>query len=158
VEKKWNDFLYRYGLRKALITDQRFHRADLGIMSTTFMTSVERADTFTASFSRAGTDLTADGDLGRIKGIPNFSPTAPGLHIGDRYSVIGERNTTRFRMLKPWMMGELENSRDSNGNFTGKKEAYGDQFVVCHTPTQLKRATTSLLQYSAAARVARVAP
>lgn len=58
-------------------------------------------------------------------------------------------------MLKPWVMGSLENQRDSNGRFTGMKEAYGDQFIVVHTPTQLKAAYTSIVLYSATARVAR---
>ena len=35
------------------------------------------------------------------------------------------------------------------------KEAYGDQFIVVHTPTQLKQAYTSLVLYSATERVAR---
>ena len=49
----------------------------------------------------------------------------------------------------------MENQKDPNGRFIGKKEAYGDQFSVLHTPTQLKRATTTLSLYSASARVAR---
>ncbi len=158
VKEHWDTFLYRYGLRKALIKSQRFYRADLGIMSDTFKTSIEQAETFSANASRPGTDLNADGDLGRIKGIPNFSTSAPGLHIGDRYAVLGERNTTRFRMMKAWQMGMLENCRDSNGKLTGEKEAYGDQFIVAHTPTQLKAATTAVMQYGAAARIARVTP
>ena len=49
----------------------------------------------------------------------------------------------------------VENQKDANGRFTGKKEAYGDQFLVMHTPTQLKRAATSMVLYSATLRVAR---
>jgi len=105
-----------------------------------------------------GTDLQTDGNLGRVKDVPNFKVLAPRLWAGDQRIIIGERGVTRFRMARPWQLGELENQRDVNGRFTGKKEAYGDQFVVVHTPTMLKRSRTSMVLYSATARVARVNP
>lgn len=153
----WDGFLYRYGLRKSEIEDNRFHQANFGLMSGTTMNSVERAKQFGANNARNGTDLGANGNLGRVKDVPNFKTSAPGLHMGDQRVVIGERGVTRMRMMKPWAMGELENQRDENGRFTGKKEAYGDQFIVLHTPTPLKRAYTSLVLFSDSARVARVA-
>lgn len=157
VKAKWDDFLYRFGLRKALIEDTRFYRADLGLMSSTVMTAVEQAETFGANFAKPGTDLTADGNLGRIKSVPAFKAFAPGLAMADQRVVIGERGLTRYRMMKPWSMNQLENQKDANGRFTGKKEAYGDQFVVLHTPQPLKAGLTSIVLYSATARVDRVA-
>lgn len=156
VDAKYDDFLYRFGLRKTVIED-RAYRATVGIMSGTLMTQVEQAKQFGANSKRPGTDLMADGNLGRIKDVPSFRSYAPGLNQGDVRTVIGERNTVRFRMLKPWTMGELENQKDSNGRFTGKKEAYGDQFVVVHTPQLLKGALTSMVVYSATGRVDRAA-
>lgn len=158
LKDKEDDFLYRYGLRKSVIEDGRFYMANFGVMSGNTLTSVGEANRFAANFKVPGTDLNADGNLGRIKDVANYKTSAPGLHIGDRYAVIGERGVSRFRMLRPWSMGQMENQKDANGRFTGKKEAYGDQFVVVHTPTQLKAAYTSILRYSASARVARVAP
>lgn len=157
VKAKWDDFLYRFGLRKALIEDTRFYRTDLGLMSSTVMTAVEQAETFGANFARPGTDLTADGNLGRIKGVPTFKAFAPGLAMADQRILIGERGLTRYRMMKPWSMNQLENQKDANGRFTGKKEAYGDQFVVLHTPQPLKAGMTSIVLYSATARVDRAA-
>lgn len=157
VKQKWDDFLYRFGLRKALIEDQRSYRADLGLMSGTVMTAIEQAETFGANFGRPGTNLTADGNLGRIKGVPSFKAFAPGLAMADQRVVIGERNLTRLRLMKPWSMNQLENQKDANGRFTGKKEAYGDQFLVLHTPTPLKAGLTSIVLYSSSARVDRAA-
>lgn len=154
----WDEFLYRWAMRKNVIEDDRYHMANFSIMSGNYQTQISQAETFAANFRVPGTDLSADGNLGRIRDVPAFKTTAPGLDIGDRYAVIGERNVTRFRMMKAWTMNDLENQRDSNGRFTGKKEAYGDQWVVVHTPTQLKRAYTSIMQYSDSARVARVNP
>lgn len=156
VDAKYDDFLYRFGLRKTVIED-RAYRATVGIMSGTLMTQVEQAKQFGANSKRPGTDLMADGNLGRIKDVPSFRSYAPGLNMGDVRTVIGERNTVRFRMLKPWTMGELENQKDSNGRFTGKKEAYGDQFVVVHTPQLLKGALTSMVVYSSSGRIDRAA-
>ncbi len=155
VKLKWNDFLYHYGLRKSVIEDDRFHTANFGLMSGTAMTQIEQAEQFGANSKRPGTDLMADGNLGRIKDVPNFKTSAPGLWMRDQRVIVGERAVTRFRMTKPWSLSELENMRDANGRFTGQKEAYGDQFIVCMTPTPLKRAYTSILLYSASARVAR---
>jgi phage I-like protein len=158
TDAHWDKFLYRYGLRKSVIEDQRYHMANFGLMSGTAMTQVEQAKQFGANSKRPGTDLMSDGNLGRVKDVPNFKTSAPGLWMGDQRVIVGERGQTRLRMAKPWTMGELENQKDSNGRFTGKKEAYGDQFIFLLTPTQLKRAYTSIVLYSAAARVARAAP
>lgn len=155
VKEKWDDFLYRYGLRKNLIESDRYHMANFGLMSGTVRTQIEQAGSFVESLARAGTDLTSTGNLGRVKDVPNFRSTAPGLNMGDQRILIGERGVTRYRMMKPWAMGQLENQKDSNGRFTGKKEAYGDQFVLLHTPTQLKAAYTGVVLYSATTRVDR---
>jgi Mu-like prophage I protein len=155
VDAKYDDFLYRFGLRKTLIED-RSYMPNVAIMSGTLRTQIEQAKQFAANSKRAGTDLMADGNLGRIKDVPSFRSYAPGLGIGDIRTVIGERGTVRFRMVKPWTLGELENQKDANGRFTGKKEAYGDQFVIVHTPLLLKGSLTSMVNYSATGRVDRV--
>ena len=151
----WDSFLYRYGLRKSVLEDDRFHAANFGLMSGSVMNQIEQARKFVANWKTPGTSLADDGNLGRIKDVPNFKTSAPGLHMGDQRIVIGERGISRMRMMKPWTMGELENQRDSNGRYTGKKEAYGNQYLVLHTPSQLKRAYTSIVLYSGTGRVAR---
>lgn len=157
VDAKWDDFLYQFGLRKEVIESDRHYMANVGVMSGTLRTQIERAKQFSGQpyGPKPGNDLTAEGNLGRIKGVPTFKSMAPGLAIGDVRCVIGERETVRLRMLKPWTMGALENQKDANGRFTGKKEAYGDQFVIVDTPTPLKAALTSMVVYGAAARIDR---
>ena len=155
VDAKYDDFLYRFGLRKAVIEDQRYHACNFGLMSGTVRTQIEQARQFAANYARPGTNLSAEGNLGVVKGVPQFKASAPGLAMGDQRVIVGERGLTRFRMAKPWSMGQLENQKDSNGRFTGKKEAYGDQFIVLHTPAPLKAGYTSMVLYSTAARVDR---
>lgn len=157
VGEKWDDFIYRYGLRRSVLEDQRFYRANFGLMSGTVHEQVLLANQFAAINDRGQTSVSGAGDLGSIRSVPNFKSFAPGLQLGDTRVLIGERGNTRFRMAKPWQMGELQDQKDVNGRFTGKKEAYGDQFIFLHTPSQLKGCYSSVVLYSAAGRVARVA-
>lgn len=157
VKERYDDLLNKIALRKTVIEDQRYYSADLMLMSGTVMTAVEQAESFGANASRPGTNLSVDGNLGRVKGIPGFKTAAPGLWMADQRIVVGQRGNTRFRMMKPWSMGMLQDQRDANGRFTGKKEAYGDQFIVLHTPTPLKAGSTSIVLYSSSGRVARAA-
>lgn len=158
VKERHDDLLTKISLRKTVIEDQRYYMADMMLMSGTVMTGIEQAEQFGSNFSRPGTNLAADGNLGRVKNIPGFKTAAPGLWMADQRIVIGKRANTRFRMMKPWSMGQLQDQRDANGRFTGKKEAYGDQFIVLHTPTPLKAGSThSIALYSSSGRVARAA-
>jgi len=157
TDQKWDTFLNNFGQRRTVVEDRQ-HVASLATMSGVVRDLIAQARQFGANFKRTGTDLGADGNVGRIKDVPTYRSFAPGLQAGDKRIVIGERGTVRFRMMKGWMLNQLENQKDSNGRFTGKKEAYGDQFIVVHTPTQLKAGLTSMVLYSAAARIARPAP
>ncbi len=157
VGEKWDDFIYRYGLRRSVLEDQRFYRANFGLMSGTVHEQILLANQFSALNDRGQTSVSGAGDLGSIRSVPNFKSFAPGLQLGDTRVLIGERGNTRFRMAKPWQMGELQDQKDVNGRFTGKKEAYGDQFIFLHTPSQLKGCYSSVVLYSATGRVARVA-
>lgn len=146
-----------YGLRRSILEDQRFYRADFGLMSGAVHEMVLLANQFAESNNRGQTSVSAAGDIGTIRSVQNYKSFAPGLQLADTRVVIGARGNTRYRMAKPWTMGELQDQKDVNGRFTGKKEAYGDQFVFLHTPTQLKGCYTSIVLYSTAGRVARVA-
>lgn len=146
------------GGRKVVIENDRYYTANMLLMSGAVDNAFGQAKTFTANSSRPGTGMNSDGSVATIKGIPAFNTRAPGLDTGDTRIVIGERGNTRFRMMKPFSMREqMQQARDSNGLFTGAQENFGDQFIVCHTPTMRRNATTSLVLYSASGRVARAA-
>jgi Mu-like prophage I protein len=155
VDAKYDELLYEYGLRKSIIEDQRFYKASMGLMSGTLMTGLERARQFAANFARAGTNLTTDGNLGVVKSVPNFKPYAPGLDLADQRIVIGQRYTSRLRMLKPWSMTEPQDARTAQGLFTAQREAYGTQWIMVGTPLLLKPAYSSIVIFSATGRVNR---
>ena len=146
------------GGRKVVIENDRYYNANMMLMSGAVDNALGQAKTFTANSSRPGSGLAPDGSVATIKGVPAFNTRAPGLDTGDTRIVIGERGNTRFRMMKAFsMQAGMQQARDSNGLFTGQEENWGDQFIVCHTPTQRKNANTSLVLYSATGRVARAA-
>jgi hypothetical protein len=152
-----DQFLYRFALRKTAL-ESRCYPPDFALMSGNLMTAVEQAKGFSENFKRPGTHLDEGGSVGRIKDVPVWTVRGPGVLFRDERVLLGQKGTTRFFLLKPWEMSRLINERGPNGRFTGKKEAYGDQFVAIHTPGPLKAAYTSLVVYSGSARVARVDP
>lgn len=157
VGAKYDRLLVAIGARKVVVGTDRFYNPNMVLMSGGVDNALTQATSFTANGARTGTSLNADGSVGVTKGMSTFSPSAPGLQLADTRIVVGERGNTRFRMAKPFSMNPIEQARDSTGKFTDQKESFGTQFVVAHTPTQLKAAATSIILFSTAGRVARVA-
>jgi len=157
IGQRYDRLLTVLGGRKVVIENDRYYTANLVLMSGALDNAITQAESFKAASSRVATGLAADGSLGLTKNMPTFNPTAPGLVLGDTRILVGERGNTRFRMVKPFAMNPLEQARNGNGLFTDQREGFGTQFVVSHTPTQLKNALTSVIVHSAAGRVARAA-
>jgi hypothetical protein len=157
VGQVYDNLLTAIGGRKVVIGNDRFYNPGMVAMSLAVDNALSQATTFTANGARNGSSLNADGSVGITKGMATFNPTAPGLMMADTRILVGERGNTRFRMVKPFAMNPLEEARDANGAFIGAKEGYGEQYVVSHTPLNRKNALTSIVVYSAAGRVARVA-
>jgi len=155
VKDRYDRLLTTVGGRKAVISADRYYTPNMLLMSATVDNAVSQARSFEANASRVATGLAADGSVGQVKGIATFNTSAPGLLMGDSRILVGERGNCRFRMVKPFAMNPLEQQRDSNGRFTDGQEGFGTQWVVSHTPTQLKNSLTSVVLYSATGRVAR---
>ena len=155
VKDRYDRLLTTVGGRKAVISADRYYTPNMLLMSATVDNAVSQARSFEANASRVATGLAPDGSVGQVKGIATFNTSAPGLLMGDSRILVGERGNCRFRMVKPFAMNPLEQQRDSNGRFTDGQEGFGTQWVVSHTPTQLKNSLTSVVLYSATGRVAR---
>lgn len=157
IRDRYDRLLIEIGNRKVVIENDRYYSANFALMSGALDNALTQAESFRANSSRVATGLAADGSLGFTKGIPTFNPTAPGLVMGDNRIIVGERGNTRFRMVKAFSMNEPQPARNAAGLFTDQQEGYGTQFIVSHTPTQLKNSLTSIIVYSATGRVARAA-
>ena len=155
VKDKYDLLLTAIGNRKVVIGNDRFYNPNMALMSQAVDNALTQAGTFTANGARLGTSLNPDGSVGVTKGIQTFNTTAPGIHMGDARILVGERYNSRYRMLKPFAMNQLEQKKDSNGKFVGALTGYGEQYIACHTPINRKTAMTSIVLYSATARVTR---
>lgn len=157
IGARYDRLLVAIGNRKVVVGTDRFYNPNMVLMSNAIDNSLSQATSFTANGARTGTGLNADGSVGVTKGMGTFNPTAPGLQLADTRIIVGERGNTRFRMVKPFAMNPIEQARDSAGKFTDQRESFGTQFVVSHTPTQIKGSCSSIILFSTAGRVARVA-
>jgi hypothetical protein len=153
----YDTLLFAIGGRKAVIEDDRFYNPNMILMSGNVNNMLSQAKTFGANSARVATGLAGDGSVGFVKDMPVWRPRAPGTLFGDTRILVGERGSSRFRMVKPWAVEPLQPARDSNGLFTDSKETFGTQWVGSHTPTQLKSSKTSVILFSTTGRVSRVA-
>lgn len=157
IGARYDRLLVAIGNRKVVVGTDRFYNPNMVLMSNAIDNALTQATSFTANGARNGTGLNADGSVGVTKGMGTFSPTAPGLQLADTRIMVGERGNTRFRMVKPFAMNPIEQARDATGKFTDQRESFGTQFVVSHTPMQIKGSSSSIILFSTAGRVARVA-
>lgn len=155
IKARYDRLLTTIGSRKVVIENDRYYQANLVAMSGALDNALSQAESFQANAKREGTSLTADGSVGMTKGMPTFNPTAPGLVMGDNRILVGERGNTRFRMVKAFAMNPPEQVRNAQGLFTDQQEGFGTQYVISHTPKQLKNALSSVIVYGSAGRVAR---
>ena len=155
VDVKWDKLLFSIGGRKAVIEDDRYYTPNMILMSGNVNNALSQAKTFQANSARVATGLASDGSVGFIKDMPVWRPRAPRSAFGDTRILVGERGTTRFRMVKPWAVNPMEQARNNAGAFIDAQETFGTQWVGSHTPTQLKGSKTSVILYSATGRVAR---
>lgn len=157
IKDRYDRLLTEIGNRKVVIENDRYYTANFALMSGALDNALTQAESFRATGQRVATGLAADGSVGFTKGVPTFNPTAPGLVLGDTRILLGERGNTRFRMCKAFAMNPPEQARNAAGLFTDQQEGFGTQYIVSHTPTQLKNSLTSIIVYSATGRVARAA-
>ena len=142
-----NGLLNAFGRRKALMqSSDRMATPNFALMSPVLNQTFTEARQFESASEKMGTALNNDGNLEAIKAVPVFGTNAPGLQMGDVRVVIGERGTTHYRVAKPFTMGEAFEAVDpTTGKPVGKKQAYGEEYSVEHTPTPSKYKYTSLL-------------
>lgn len=155
VADRYDRLLTMIGGRKAVIGSDRYYNPNMLLMSATVDNALSQARSFTANSSRVATGLAADGSVGTVKALPAYNITAPGLMMGDTRILVGERGNTRFRMVKPFAMNQLEQARNATGQFIDVLEGFGTQYVISQTPIPLKNSLTSVVLYSGTGRVAR---
>ena len=142
------------GARKAIMSADRFVMPDMLLMSPVLNDTLTNARQFAAEMMRAGSTLSSAGDLATIKAIPAFGTNAPGIDLGDDRIILGARGTLSYVVVKPFMTGIPFEAVNSNGQPTGERIAYGEEYNALHVPLPLQNRLTSIIVYDSDARTA----
>ena len=147
-EKHLNGLIQAISAQKAMMASGRYVTPDFALMSPTLNDTATNAEQFTMSAKRDGVNTTAQGDLEKIKGIEAWGTNAPGIDLGDERILLGQRSIASYTVAKPWSMSEPVEARDENGNLTGARESYGEEYNAIHVPKPLYDRFTSVLYFS----------
>ena len=147
-EKHLNALIQAISAQKAMMASGRYVTPDFALMSPTLNDTATNAEQFAMSAKRDGVSTSAQGDLEKIKGIEAWGTNAPGIDQGDERILLGQRGIASYTVAKPWSMSEPVEARDENGNLTGAKESYGEEYNSIHVPKPLYDRFTSVLYFS----------
>ena len=149
VSKHYNGLLRAIGSRKAVLNGERQVLPDFLLMSPVLEDETTNAEGFVPLTNRPGASADdATGDLQRIKGLPAFQTNAPNLDMGDSRIVIGQRGVGAYAIVKPWEVGQPFEAVNAQGQPTGKKVAYGEEYNAVHVPSAVRDRLTSVIVYS----------
>lgn len=149
----YDRILHAVGARKALLKDDRYSTPNFLHTSMTLHNTMTLGRSFTADGARPGISATAVGDLGTVRGMGTYS-TAAATDVGEERALIGERGSLKYRIAKPYVLGQLTELFNSSGKFIGKRGAYGEEYSSIKVPLPLRNRTTSVIVYSATGRAA----
>lgn len=151
-ERHLNGLLQAFGRRKAVMSQERYVQPDFTLMSHTLNDEITNAENFVAHSKRDGTDTNAQGDLEMVKSVAAFGTNAPNIDMGEERILLGARGTTTYGIAKPYTLGQPFEAVNAQGQPTGQKVAYGEEYNAVHTPSPVRDRYTSVIAYSATAR------
>ena len=146
-----NGLLQVLGRRKAIMLADRYVLPNFMLMNPILNDEISNAENFTSAARREDADVSSQGDLLSVKGIPAWSTNAPS-DLGDERIILGQRATLSYVIAKPFMTGMPFEAVDSNGRPTGAKVAYGEEYSAIHVPAPIRNRFTSVLVYDSDAR------
>lgn len=152
LDKHLNGLLRVIGRRKAIMADDRFVTPDFMLSCNSLNDTITNASQFTESGKKHGTDTTSQGDLMAIKGIPAWSTNAPSTDLGSERLIIGQRGTLSYVVTKPFQTGAPFEAVNAQGQPTGQKQAYGEEYSAIKVPNPIRNRLTSVIAYSATGR------
>lgn len=155
VPKHLNGLLRAVGAAKATMQTDRFVLPNFGLSSAILNDTITNAEQFVVSLRRDGSNTTAQGDLAEIKAVPCWG-TNTVSDLGDERLILGQRGALKYRIAKPFAIGDRYPILNSAGRPLGKWGAYGTEFSSICVPTPLRGYFTSVIAYSATARAAAV--
>lgn len=153
-EDHLNGLLHAIGARKALMSSSRFVVPDFMLMSPVLNDICTNARSFVYSQKRAGSGLSAGGDLQSIKSISAYATNAAGVDLKDERILMGAGGTATYAIAKPFETGQPFEMFGSDMRPNGVKIAYGEEYSAIHIPTALAGRLTSVIAFDSDARAA----
>ena len=155
-EDHLNGLIHAIGARKALMSSSRFVVPDFMLMSPVLNDICTNARSFVYSQQqqRAGSGLSAGGDLQAIKSISAYATNAPGVDLRDERILMGAGGTATYAIAKPFETGQPFEMFGADMRPNGVKIAYGEEYSAIHIPTALAGRLTSVIAFDSDARAA----
>ena len=147
-EKHLNGLLSKIGDQKSMMSTDRYVMPEYLLMAPSLSNEISKATDFIADQKRNGTDTNLQGDLEKVKAIPTFGTNAPNLDLGTERIQMGVSNTTTYKIVKPYNVGKVTEAVNSDGEFTGQRTAYGEEYSCIHTPKPVRNRACALIVYN----------
>lgn len=145
-EDHLNGLLNLFGDVKAGHYMDRFVKPDYGFSAVSLNETITHASNWTPDKRIEGQGLDSDGNLARIKGVPQFGTNALGQFLGEKRMILGRRGTNGYTIVKPWQQeAGWQEVLNGSGAFVGKKQTYFEEYSAIGTPTPIKGYNTSIL-------------
>lgn len=147
-----NGLLDMIGDQKSMLSTDRYVMPEYLLMAPALNNEITKATDFVADQKRNGTDTSMTGDLEKVKGVAAFGTNAPNLDLGSERIHLGQRNTTTYKIVKPYSVGQISEAVNGDGKFTGQKMAYGEEYSAIHTPKPVRNRSAGVIVYNSTTR------
>lgn len=151
-EKHISGLLKLVGDRDSMMSTERYVETEYLMLTKSLKNEISKASDFIKDQSRRGTGADSEGYVDRIKSIPTFSSNAPNLDFGSERIHMGVRNTTTYKIVKTFGIGESFQAVDSTGKPTDQKMAFGTEYNAIKTPEPVRNRSTGIIVYNSTTR------
>lgn len=150
-KKHLNGLIDAIGDQKSMLSSHRYSSPNYALMSSALNNEITKAEQFAISLKRDGTNTDLQGDLEAIKSLPVFDTNAPS-DMGDYRILLGQKGLTTYTISKPFSIGQPFEAVNAQGEPTGVKLAYGEEYSSIHTPKVLRERYASVLVFDSSKR------
>jgi len=130
-----DDLVKKIGVARVLV-GKRYYEPTFALMSLSNMDKLANWENFEAAGSRPDADISANGYVGRVKGLHVFNST----EFTDGHIVVGNSELVQHRIYQPMQTKGPYPSYDSNGKIVAADQYYTEEFNATETPVPSKGA------------------
>ncbi len=138
-----SEFVEKVGVAKVKILN-RYYTPSFLLLSATNADKIANWDNFTAAGKRPDADISAEGYIGRLKGLPTFQTT----EMSDNYALIGNRQVVMHRVHQALQVKGPYPTYDVSGGtskLVAADQYYVEEFNVTEAPVPEKAAYVKIV-------------